>query len=152
MNTKSTDIYEVKTSIAELKEKKEVWIMQKRECENRLNNLSVRVRTGGRLPDKEYKRICREQKKTKEKILSIEKELMPINRELRQWYAMEDEIRANVSMNMPMPVINDTDITGKLRSLRDKYLAFSEDHTRINSMRLMASGFASELTDILKSA
>lgn len=36
-----------------------------------------------------------------------------------------------------------------IKELRDKWMMFSEDQTRVNSMRIMASQFSRELTEIL---
>ena len=38
----------------------------------------------------------------------------------------------------------------RLGELRGKYQQFAADSTRVNSMRLMASGFAKELTDVMR--
>jgi hypothetical protein len=160
MTIESREIYAIKTQIADLKDRASELSLAKRKLETELQTLSNRVRkSSGLLPGNEYKNICSRQIIVKKNILEIENKIAPIKSELRRWYAMEDEarVKANLSFtdNRSAPVTgNAGDKEDKFRhriiELRNEYLNFSEDSTRINSMRLMSSQIANELTAALK--
>ena len=88
-------------------------------------------------------------------MVGVDKELLK-NKELRQQWrrlagTLEQALLENVRQfgSVQHGTRSDAAIVISIRNMRDRYLEFSADPTRINSMRLMASQFADELTDIL---
>lgn len=148
------DIYEIRGEIAAIKEKSLELSAQKREIELELNKLSSRVRnrTTSRMPPDEYKGICRRQIRCKEILLDIEKKLSVLKLERQKWADIETELYIKSGLRggaAKSPQMEENESILKVTAIRNKYLAFSEDPTRVNSMRLMAAQFAKELTEVL---
>jgi len=145
------DIYAVQAEVIRLHEKLELLKESKREHEHRLQKTTMIIRTKGRMPDQEYKSLCKRQLHAKEKIHEIEKQMRPIKHEIRTWAAIEDELKAKERAAYTAVVCEKgkPSLIDGLVSLQKKYLAFAEDNTRINSMRLMASQIANELTELI---
>lgn len=60
-------------------------------------------------------------------------------------------VEMNEWLGKIISVMNNVIVYSQIEMLRDKYMEFAEDVTRVNSMRLMAARFAKELSTILKS-
>jgi seryl-tRNA synthetase len=142
------ELYSVVTEITEIKEKLDLIKAKKRNLEHEMQKMNNRVRTGGRLPDEEYKTICRKQQKIRKAITELETDMAPLIAEIRHWSNLETELRAKMYGNKPID--SSKPIRKKIVALRNHYLSFAEDHTRVNSMRMMASQIASELTEALQ--
>ncbi len=154
-NSLSNDMYSVKTSIADLKDKLGSLGAEQVVLQQEMSKLTARVRESRfRLPKEEYQHITRRQRKIAERIGELGNLREPLKAELRRWYAIEDELRAKLagqmSMSLPDKVSNaHPSLLVEVKQLRDFYLSFAEDNTRVSSMRLMASQFANELTKLL---
>ena len=154
MSDIAKDMYSTKIEISKLKEMTSELNQKKLELELEMQRLNNRIRTNGRkrMPDDEYKGICKKQMQTRLLISAVEQARAPITAELREWYAIEDELRikAAISPSIEHPLDYEHSIREKITSLRNTYLSFAEDGTRVNSMRLIASQVANELTIILQ--
>lgn len=151
------DIYEAANEIARSKEKSDQLSLQKRSIEQEIAQLTHRVRSaGGRLPDEEYRGILKKQKRCREMMYEIEKQLVQLKAERRHWTNIETQMRLNANLSRePSPIVFNEDadrLRKAVTGIRDIYLSFSEDPTRVNSMRLMAAQFAKELTEVLAEA
>lgn len=144
------DVLTADAEIARINEKLNEMMREKRGYDTELAAIKNRIRSGGRLPQQEYIGHCRRQTLLKQKILAVENAVGPLKAERAKWQILRNE--ADSKARVARPKIDDSEILGvrsELVDLRAKYLAFAEDHTRVNSMRLMAGEFASELTRIL---
>ena len=112
--------------------------MMKRELDAELASMNARVRSSGRrgLPHDEYKRLCTKQTETKKRILSVERLALKVKAELR---------KASLPDSLGSGLQADPSLVDSIKRIRDRYLAFSQDATRVSSMRIMASQFAEEL-------
>ena len=108
-----------------------------------------------RLSPDEYRQLCNRQTKLIKKQEELFEEGAPIRTRLREIGAMSTLYYAEQNENAPNPELENYKQLDGLRSAlistRKKWLEFSEDNTRVNSMRLMAAQFSRELTDILAS-
>lgn len=148
-----SELFSVKSEIANLKDQKAIHVDGKKKQEIRLGDATTRIRTAGRLPQLDYNQLCNTQTDARKKIVEHERHISRINSELRRWYAHEDELRAKCAVSLPLPSPASQDgITSAIVALRNQYISFAEDPTRVNSMRLMAGTFAGELTSILSRA
>jgi len=143
------DLYDVGIIISELKDKYDDLVREKKDIEVKMAGFKNLIRTTRRrLPPPEYKRICRQQNQGRNDIQRIEKEIIPIKKEIRKWEAIKEEMEPVFADRTPASITN-PDILRSLTDLRDRYIEFSGDNTRVNSMRLMAGDFASEITSII---
>jgi hypothetical protein len=147
-----SDMLAIDAEIAKIEEIAGGLAFKKRTFDTELSAINGRIRSGGRLPQQEYAGHCRRQTWLKQQILDIEKLLGPLKAEKVRWRLLREEI--NVESGMPFKSHNreqNPAVREEIVKLRSRYLSFAEDHTRVNSMRLMAGEFASELTRILGS-
>lgn len=154
MNNISTELYQARNEIDKLQEQRTPLTKELQELNLKLAKLNNHVRASGRLPDLEYKGICKQQIKIKERIIQIQNSLAKITKEKREWDSYETELRAKIAIASSLVKtheISTNDLFEKIKQLRNEYLDFAEDQSRINSMRIMASQFANELTKILSS-
>lgn len=149
---KAADYYAAMQEINALKDKQRALADKKRAMETELSVARNRIRSA-RLSHDEYVGICRKQNQLRTEIIKVEQALTPIKSELRHWYAIEAEMRVQVMMRHghsgDFRVDENAPLVDKVIALRSVYLNFAEDHTRVNSMRMMAAEFANELTKIL---
>lgn len=145
MEFNKQQVGELENSITELKSLKSKLSLEKRQFEISISALSNRVRTANRLPDREYKDICRKQHEIKEKILLIESQLIEITNNIRK----KTTLKENINNELENINNNDPGIINKIKNLKNKYIEFSGDNTRVASMRLMASQFIEELERII---
>jgi len=146
----SGEVSTVAWEIVRLKERQAEIGKRQAALQNELTTMNGRVR-GRTLPAAEYKHICARQKKVKQEISALQEQAGVLKSEIRRWAALEEEFRHEARRQGPrdnMPSM-DPSVLSELRIMRDHYLNFSEDGTRISSMRLMASEFASKLTKLL---
>lgn len=150
-NPTESSVIDLRRSIADLKTKKSKLSTSKRELELKLATLTSRVRASSRtLPQCEYKDISRKQVEYKQKIYSLDREMIEINDELRKKGILGEEIRLHLKNNGNSDIDKDGTIKERLIVLRDNYMEFSSDVTRISSMRAMASKVAEEIEGIIK--
>lgn len=84
---------------------------------------------------------------TKNKLIAetheIDSELIDLKDQIKRCQLLKDELNSN---EQPKTTILEFELT----TLRDRYLSFAGDRSRIGSMRAMAAEFASELTKLIK--
>lgn len=118
-----------------------------------LSSLNAIVRSSKthktRLKPDEYRAICNKQTNIKRKIAQMDEEIAPLRQRLREigalstvYYAIKNEERKNCFSS-------NVEIKRELQDIRDRWLQFAEDHTRVNSMRIMAAQFSRELSEVL---
>ena len=93
MENIAKELYEIESEITRLEGEKSTLTLKKRDMESKLRKLNNRVRTGGLLPNDEYRWICKTQEALKDKIRKIEDEVQPISAEIKQWNSMATELR-----------------------------------------------------------
>jgi hypothetical protein len=125
------------------------------ERQNELTKRKHAIRTAGRLPHAEYRKLCDDQQRLVDEMLDIDRKLQPINEKLREY---GQRIHASHTKVFAEKVVDD-DADVRLRtllrgidSLRAKYREFAKDMTRVSSMRAMASAFADECQDLISKA
>lgn len=150
MGTKDS-IFDLQMELADVEDKRANLLSEKRKFEAEMQGLNNRVRSSpGRLPQAEYKAICKRQERVRSLIIETQEKLGPVNTEHRRVTAMIRALDEPVNKEKePVVVANPARHVGRLVMLRNKYLQFAEDQTRVNSMRVMAAQFANELTAII---
>ena len=123
---------------------------RKASLESTMTGLNGRVR-GRLLLRDEYLSIVKKQDEVKALIKKTDKELVKVNQDIRQWYRIYDQLRiqGRTEVITTSPRASDVDVIAKIKEIRDKYLAFSEDQTRISSMRIVAANVTSDLTSLI---
>lgn len=142
------NIFDLRDAILPLTMKKEELVLKKREMEVKMAIYNTRIRTSTKkLPDSEYKSICRKQDKLRSDILEIEIQLNDLNNQIRK---KEILIRNLNREGLENGNQNAKSILDEIHKLKNKYIEFSSDSSRISSMRLMASQFIDDLENIIK--
>jgi len=140
-----TDIERMMNS---LKDNHQELVHRKKSLDAKLADIKNRIRGNGRaLPQLEYQALCRKQSEYKTEIVHIDRDISSINSELRKKQVIRDEIYYQQKVTIDKL---DTSAKSQLITLRDEYMQFASDTTRISSMRAMASKIAEELESIIK--
>ncbi|WP_114752344.1 hypothetical protein [Pleomorphovibrio marinus] len=127
-------------NINELKNTIEELALKRRDFAQQLSELKTKYRTRSTkyMNPKEYRKLCETQDRLKKNMNDLEKDIIILKKRKR---SIEESINHEVLPN---------DLEQKLKLLRDKYLDFSADSTRVSSMRTMASVFVGEIEKIIK--
>lgn len=155
MNTQIIEIAELRLQSVDIKNKHAAITVKRKHLEAELASLNARIRTAKthkyRLNPEEYRSICNRQTVIKKRIAELETQAEPLKAKLREiaahsamCYAIGEEDGLSLTDTTP-----DNKMRIDIIELRGRWLAFAEDQTRVNSMRVMASQFSRELTDIL---
>ena len=148
---------QIHSELHELESKRVALALKRAECQDELSKLNFRIRTGGKLPDHEYKKICLNQQRIKSVLRDMDEQLAPINRRLReigQWIQADNKSRAStyaeIRSESQDTIATQERLIGLVNELRHKYREFAKYPTRVASMRLMATAFAVELQAVIK--
>lgn len=125
-----------------LKEKRHPIVAQKKDVDEKLAEYNSMLKDY--LPDIEYKGIIKAKTILIREKQQLEKSLMELNDELRKKQRERDKVDLQ-RKKVPSSAIKDS-----LLELRDKYMSFAADTTRVSSMRAMSSKFVEEIQSILK--
>ena len=132
---------ELLISVFELEKERNELVNRKGEIVSQLMKLKKQVRGRGQiLPQNEYNSICSKQERLRQEQRIIENKLSNLNLKMKQKNIFIFKNNENTS-KIELLLIN----------LKNKYMDFSSDNTRVNSMRLIASQFAQEIDEIIKS-
>jgi len=145
MEVSNQTIIDIDRSIAGLDEVRNQHVQSQNEINLKLSKLNASV-NGTILPRHRYEAICVEQNKLKSKKILVESAIAEIKRQIKNKQLLRQQVQLDLESNAPKPI----GVKLKLVELRDKYMAFSSDNTRIASTRAMASRFSEELESLLK--
>ena len=138
-------ILDVEVSINTLIQQKEKLVFDKKEIELKNAVLNNQVRAGGRMHDVKYKQICEQQSKLKKDALKIERAISELSIEIMKKSTFKDQLRAEFKKQQKI------DVRQKLTEMRDYYINFASDKTRVASMRAMGAEFAEKVEVLIKS-
>lgn len=134
-------------------------MLKKKPIELELSGLKSRVLSSKthrtHLSPEDYRAICNRQQVLKKKLAEIEIQGGPLKQELRDVSALSTMSYAMRNKEMPAMVkipedkLHNVLLRNSVIRLRDKWIGFAEDQTRVNSMRVMAAQFSRELTEII---
>lgn len=116
---------------------------KKKEIELELSELNGAARSG-KLSSEEYIKVCDRQTVIKQEKYKLEKDILEIKRNMRGLNLEIDSVRLKARK------IPNSEVKQLLLELRDKYMSFSADTTRVSSMRAMSSRFVEEINAIAK--
>jgi chromosome segregation ATPase len=157
MSTNELEIANLNMESVDLKNKHAALVAQMKPIQGELASLKNRARTSNthmtRLSPADYRQLCNRQTVLTRKLAELEVQASPLKARLREvgalstlYYATRTGERADSSA---ASVATAADMRRAIVELRGQWLAFAEDQTRVNSMRVMAAQFSRELTDIL---
>lgn len=136
------DQHDIELSIINLQAKRQQLGGKKLKAQNeisRLREMLKFVQQG----HETFNDLVEMKRKQVEMLTDIESELADLKTQIKKRQVLKQEVGLIAS---PRNIAVEADIL----VLRDKYLSFAGDRTRISSMREMAAKFAEELTKILK--
>ena len=154
MENFAEDIVTAAAEVEKLKSRADEVRKRKAKIENELQGINYRFKAKKtRFDTDEYRGLIKRQMQLKVMLNDVITEIDPIKAEIRKWAMLETEARARMYKDQPQITVSvDQGIKDKVIAIRNKYLEFSEDGTRISSMRLMASEIANDLTKLIHSA
>ena len=140
------NIIKIDRSIILMKSKKNTLVSDKIKIQEELSELKdKRLDT---IDKHELETIYIERKVLKNDLHSIEIEMLEITHGIKSKNILKREI---IEMERASaPKLNNSKILSELKSLMKEYRKFATDHTRINSMRMMASTFSDQLENLIK--
>lgn len=145
MNNLEQTIIDLEEAITTLNQQKDKLIFDKREIELENSILNTKVRTGGRMHEVKYKNICDQQTKLRKDSLKIEKAISEISIEINKKSTLKDKLKLEYKQQQKF------DIKSKLVEMRDYYINFASDKSRVSSMRAMSAEFAEKIEKLIKS-
>jgi len=139
------NVYDIERAITDLHEKKAELVNTKKELQNKLTTLTNKVRTNGRkLNDVEYRKLCSQQEKTMQEVVKIDNEIILIKNDISRKSTLKQEIQSTFKSN------ENEDVVVSLTAIKDHYISFAADRSRISSMRAMASEFVEKLEVVIR--
>ncbi len=144
------DKLELEKEIDGLSIKKGELSVMKKQYELKLSMLKSKIRVTGFLPQDEYEAIKDEQTKCKNETYKLDERILDINAQLKEKHSLIEEIRLVLKDQDNIGAVPAAVIYDQLVNIRDKYMEFSSDTTRVSSTRIMASKFSEELNSILR--
>lgn len=137
------NIIDLEKSISELKSRQSLFTYEKKKCQDALSEINSKIKSNGKhLPPAEYKKLCNKQDSLKREITEAEHEIANLQDQIRKKSHLADEIKLEVA------TIAKKDMPNKITKLKDYYMNFAADKTRVSSMRAMAAEFAEKLEAI----
>jgi hypothetical protein len=139
------NVLDIERSILEQKSKQSEFVFKKKRAEDELAFIKNRIRANQKhLPEIEYKSLCKKQDVLKKEKTDAEQEISKIQTDIQKKSLLKDEIKNELKERA------NTNLPDTLTALRDYYMAFASDKTRVGSMRAMASEFAEKIESIIK--
>lgn len=136
---------DIERSILEQKSIQSKFVFEKKRAEDELASIKNKIRGNGKpLPPAEYQSLCKRQDAIKKEKTITEQEIAKIQTDIQKKSLLKDEIKNELKERA------NTTLPDTLVSLRDYYMAFASDKTRVGSMRAMSSEFAEKLEAIIK--
>ena len=129
-------------TISKMEEDKRPLIDRKREIETQLTDINAQLKI--RMDDSSFAVVTKTRSDLAKEKYSIEEEIRKANAEIKALHLERDRL---IYQNGKRPK---EDTEAYLLELRDKYMAFSSDTTRVSSMRAMSSKFVEEIVAALK--
>lgn len=142
METKVT-LLDIEECVNELQNKKSEVVAKKQETEMKLSNINNSIRGRGMLPAHQYKFLCDQQDQLKRAKNAFDQEIQLLNIEIRKKNSLKDRLKMEQGTQVSGSVVT------QLTHLKNHYINFAADGSRVASMRKMAAEFAEKLEDII---
>jgi hypothetical protein len=151
----ANDIKEARSRISDLERQRVKLASRKNSLLGQLSKIKRCLNQNNNMMQNEFNDYYHKKLSIGNEIVECDKIIRATKQEQQRWRMIADslekqaisEIRENGNI---FAVASDSPVRKEIVYLCDKYMNFAEDHTRVNSMRLMAAQFANELTEILK--
>lgn len=149
-NPTKKDLLLIEQRILDLKLEKAKMVNIKTSLQNKLSYLKSQYANVA-FNSSNFKKIKADRQDVKNQINNIEIKIKTLNDELNFKTKLKNEIIFYISNNKVLEGKEDIErIVQKATLLKNKYIAFTKDRTRISSLRIMASEFVSEIDDLIK--
>ena len=149
---------DLEDEILELHRKRDALVPARTLAQESLATATQKIRTSGYMPDQQYRALCHQQSVAKREIKAHELALVPIRDRLRELSIEVTKRKRESGRQGATETKTETlelaraakDFNRRLLDLRQHYLDFAKDATRVASTRRMASEFVDALTVILR--
>jgi len=138
---------EIERAVSNLMDKKAELTTAKKQYELKISLLNSRVR-GKTLSAAEYSSVCEEQNVCKAEMLNLQVKINELNADIQKKRNLGEDVRIQLG-KVKVKTLNLTAIIDNLIVLRDNYMSFASDVTRVSSTRVMASKFSEELNALM---
>ena len=123
---------------------------KKRFIDDQLSHLNTKLKCE-RFPQHIYAKLMQDRSNLISQKSTFEVDIFALKHDIRQLNVKDQTLKEKISLYCVDSENKEvTDLRQCLADLRDSYLKFAEDATRISSTRIMASTFATELTVLLR--
>ncbi|TXD45879.1 hypothetical protein [Polaribacter sp. IC073] len=138
---------DLERSILDLRSKKSGLVFKKIKKQEKATDLKVQL-TNPHLELEEYDTLKGKRNKVRCQLSQIEVDIKEVNLEINAKNKLFTSIQSHLKVNKNK-LSNDTSFLRELIVLKEQYNEFSADHTRVSSMRTMASNFTNKLESII---
>jgi len=136
-NFSKTDLHQIDCYLADIRAKRSVILDSKASINKQIAETNILI---NKSHDKELsKHLTGKLFKLKLEFVECSNAIRKINEEVSKYNLMKEGVRMELNKTKSNPIFE------YLTSLKEKYMEFSSDTTRVSSMRIMASKFAEEL-------
>jgi chromosome segregation ATPase len=135
----------LREQLSDLEEERAGLIHQKKSIEQELAELVNEIRLCPRMEPQKYKRFITRQNDAKRQMATVEGALAAIKAKKQRLH----DLLAAVGSDASTKAEKAHSLRLQIVLLRDKYIEFGSDNTRVSSMRLMATQFAQDLELLL---
>lgn len=129
---------DIKSEISDLVVEKKSLEFSMSQLRNKLNNR--------RLTQSELDKINKRREKLRTDILNLDSKILDLKKDLRHKSVLQHDVKINIDK------VGRDEIIDGIESMKRKYSEFSQDLTRVSSMRVIASQVVDELDKILQLA
>jgi|JI10StandDraft_1071094.scaffolds.fasta_scaffold2249562_1 chromosome segregation ATPase len=145
MDITESTILSIEEKIHELQSQKNVLTTQKRSVEAEMAEIKSRIRTGGQLKQDEYNVLVKRQNTLRGDLHALEHSIASINSEIQKKHILKDGARQNKTRT------KSDDILEELKEMKDYYINFAADRTRVASLRALSAEFGEKLELLIDS-
>ena len=137
----------LRETLTDLDEERSSIVARKKTAEADLAELSAEIRKKKHFSPDKYSKFLNDQQDLKREISVLEARLSQINVQRRKVNDLIFSVQADGTEKKE----KEASLRRRLVDIRDKYIEFGSDNTRVSSMRLMATQFAQEIEGLLSS-
>lgn len=149
-NPTEENVVDLEQSIFDLKRQKAEVVADKCSKQLKVGELKDKL-NDPKTEGKEFRKLTEKRIIIKNELSEIELKIRKINLEIDGKRKLLVSCQSHVKSQKNKSKSEETTLE-MVKSLRDKYQHFSSDHTRVSSMRIMASQMVEELDTIIKTA
>lgn len=140
----------LREQLNEIDEERVGLVMQKKAIESEQAGITVEIRKNHQLPRDRFRKLLTRQGELNAAQSMIDGKLGEMSAAKRKLNSLIDQCKSSDTSNQEAKNDRWQNTRDALIEMKDRYMDFSSDGTRVSSMRLMASKFVDEIDGVLR--